>query len=70
MLNLPQARALAKKKWGVLAFAKISRYGGADHLVGKREFYTLGGKTKSLDAYYGQGKTWEEAFERAESKGY
>jgi len=66
MMKITEARALAKKKWGSLGFAAKTRYGGACYTVGK---WVVIGKQLHKE-YYGQGTSWEHAFERAAQKGY
>lgn len=65
-MKITEARVEAKRRWGVRAFAVLSRYGGLDHLVGK--WVEIGNHT--MKEYYGQGKTWEEAFAKATKKGF
>lgn len=65
-MKITEARKLAKSKWGPLAFAVISRYGPRKYLVGK---WVLIGN-KAMKEYYGQGLSWEDAFERAARKNH
>jgi len=68
-MNLKQARELAKSKWGVLGFAMISKYDG-NKLVGKRIVIKIKNKQELVNDYYGEAKTWKQAFEKASKKGY
>jgi hypothetical protein len=65
-MKITEARALAKKKWGSFGFAIKTRYGGACYTVGK---WVVIGKEFRKE-YYGQGISWEQAFERACEKGF
>lgn len=69
-MKITEARAKAKELWGVLGFAKLTRYGY--RYVGYTTFYTINNKTLSTEKTMGfshdkgiEKGTWEECFERA-----
>lgn len=68
-MKITEARAEAKKRWGVLSFATVSRYhrnpdGSTKKGVGKRIYYPA--TRTEIKEYYGWGATWEEAFADAD----
>jgi hypothetical protein len=70
ILNRNTAKNLAKEKWGVSAFAKKRQYHGAPFGVGIIRIININSKNVLCDEYYGNGFSWEEAFEDAKNKGH
>lgn len=69
-MKITEARAEARKRWGIFGFATVSRIHRKDGVwfksVGKRKY----GKRESddLKIHYGWALTWEEAFAQADKK--
>ena len=65
-MKITEARREAKLRWGVMAFANISRTGFKKYMVGK---WVTFGRNSIVKDIYGTGNTWEEAFASATKKG-
>lgn len=72
-MKITEARIEAKRRWGIMAFAVVSRIHktpdkkGWMKGVGKRIYFPS--QKLEIKEYFGWGETWEEAFEKADKKG-